>query len=137
MLYIASNVELPLLPWDGDDPGFHVTKLGDTEAAVKTNFKNEHVYYTGAYEGCGCGFQAGEFPGYEDEEIDLKLKSLSGLANYLDEQLNKGMEIELFMCWDGDQSQPTEHKRTISTESIPDRNFWFKEIEHLLVKSKG
>jgi len=35
MLYIASNVELPLLPWDGDDPGFHVTKLGDTEAAVK------------------------------------------------------------------------------------------------------
>ena len=96
MLYIASNTELRLVPWNENDPGFHVTELGENEECVRSQFKNKNVYYAGAYEGCGCGFQAGEYPGYEDEEIELKLKSLTGLSAYLEEHIKKGSDIELF-----------------------------------------
>jgi hypothetical protein len=136
MLYIASNIELELVPWDENDPGFHVTKLGKNEEGVRLQFKNENVYYAGAYEGCGCGFQAGEYPGYEDEEIDLKLKSLTGLSEYLDAQIKRGSDIELFGCWDGDQSEPAEHQRTVSTETICRKDFWFRDKEYLIVKEK-
>ena len=134
MLYIASNAVLPLLPWDEDHPGFHVTELGENEKTVAAKFRNTHVYYAGPYEGCGCGFQAGECPGYEDEDIDLKTNSLNGLAKYIDDQLINGSEIELFGCWDGDQSKSIEHTRTIFTEFFRKNNFWFKDREHLIVK---
>jgi hypothetical protein len=134
MLYVASNAELPLLPWNESDPGFHVTELSEQEKSVKPKFKNRHVYYAGAYEGCGCGFQAGEYPGYEDNEIDLKIASLSGLADYLDAQLEKGVNIELFGCWDGDQTLPIENERTVSPESFRSKVFWFKDREYLVVK---
>lgn len=137
MLYVASNSELPLLPWNENDPGFHVTELSERDKSVKSKFKNKHVYYAGAYEGCGCGFQAGEYPGYEDDEIDLKMKSLSGLADYLDEQLLNGLDIELFGCWDGDQTLSVENKRTVSPETIRSQEFWFKDREYLVVRSRA
>jgi len=134
MVYIASSSELLLVPWNKNDPGFHVTELGEKEEVVRAQFKNRNVYYAGAYEGCGCGFQAGEYPGYEDEEIDLKLKSLSGLSMYLETQIKKGADIELFGCWDGDQSEPAEHQRTVSPEILRNKNFWFRNKEYLIVK---
>lgn len=136
MLYIASNVVLPLLPWDEHNPGFHVTELSENEKVVESKFKNIYAYYAGAYEGCGCGFQAGEYPGYEDEEIDLQIASLNGLASYLDDQLKEDSEIELFGCWDGDQSKSIQNTRTITTASIRRNDFWFKDREYLIVKPK-
>lgn len=136
MLYIASDTELELVPWNENAPGFHVIELGKDEEGVRSQFKNENVYYAGAYEGCGCGFQAGEYPGYEDEEIDLKLKSLNGLSVYLEAQIISGSDIELFGCWDGDQSKPAEHQRTVSPEVFRKNDFWFRDKEYLIVKAK-
>jgi len=74
MVYIASDHELPLIEWNEDAPAFHVRELHEKEKAVRAQFTLPHIYYVGAHEGCGCGFQVGEYP---DNEGDGDMKNES------------------------------------------------------------
>ncbi len=72
VVYIASEVVLRTWPFVVEEPGFHVTDVPAQDEAVKRHFSKPFVYYAGAFEGCGCGFQYGrEYPDYEDEREQL------------------------------------------------------------------
>lgn len=133
MLYLASDQPLPLVDGAESKAAFSLTNLHDTEDRVRGQFSESNVYTVGAHEGCGCGFQLGQYPGESESERSQNARSLALLADYLDEQLATGAKISLFACWAGDQECPAEGTRLISTKELRGEVFFFAEKQLVLV----
>src|SRR6266446_4942076 len=112
LIYVASDYPLPTSAWDQGRPRFHVTELGDRDQPVRRQFSKPCVYYAGSHEGCGCGFQYGEYEGFEEDPAALAAArdSRGLLAEFLSVALQHQPAVELFACWDGDQGAPPEHR---------------------------
>ena len=135
MLYIGSDQSLPLVP-GGDATGvFHVGELHQDFAGVAKQFTVGHVRYAGSHEGCGCGFQLGEYPGFEDDDAPAKRKSLRDLAEYIERQLQAGGRIELFACWAGDELAVPEHRRRLTLEDLRSDDFFLLQGEASVVEA--
>jgi hypothetical protein len=134
MVYVASDYPLPTSAWDPTRPHFHVTELSDRDEPVRRQFSKPCVYYAGSHEGCGCGFQYGEYEGEEeDAALAAARDSRRRLAEFLAAALQHQSEVELFACWDGDQATPAEHRgRVRPADLVRDRTF-FREKELLVV----
>jgi len=134
LVFIASDFELPTFPWDQARPRFHVTELTEQDEPVRGKFAKPHVYYAGSHEGCGCGFQYGEYEGFE-EEADLHDKQASRrqLAEYLAIALQHQAEVELFACWGGDQAVMPEHRERLRVADLLGARTFFRERELVVV----
>ena len=137
VVYLAADRPLPLIPWDENARGFHVTELaGEKDEPVRGQFTKPHVYYAGSQLICGCGFNYGQSPESEDDplELALKAKTLRDMSEYLARALEDGGTIELFACWEGDQAAPPEHRRELTPDSFGEDGFVFEEKELILVR---
>ena len=114
MFYLASDLELPLVP--PSDGSISVTKLDPEDAVVRRQMDMPHVAYVGSHEGCGCGFL------YEPEACPedgpAVLKSLGQLADYVERQAAQGSRIQLYAAWDGEQGEGTPVRRKVPVEAI-------------------
>jgi hypothetical protein len=131
-VYIASNKELPLIPWDENNRRLNVSKE-DESNQVKKHLGKKYLYYVGSHSGCGCGFVYGDYVDDENEE-ELKRKSFEDLITYLKDNIeDEGFEV--YCCWEGDESEKKEFESEIELEKfkIPD-HFIFKEKEHIDIK---
>lgn len=133
MVYIGSERPLDLVPWDASAPGFHVCALGERDAAVRAQFRFASVYYVGSHEGCGCGFQLGEYPEFEDDDAPAKRENLQRFASYLTSQIERGRKLEIFACWDGGQGAPPDRRRSLSPSDMLCDRFFFSDGEHVTV----
>src|SRR5947209_7661574 len=132
MVYIASDYALPTTAWHKDRPHFHVTELAERDSPVRRQFLKPCVYYVGSHEGCGCGFQYGEYVGFEDEaDLAIKRDSRRRLAKYLTLALQHQPEVELFACWDGDQAVTPEHRGRLCPADLLQGRTYFLEKEML------
>jgi hypothetical protein len=131
MIYLAADEPLRLLPWVEASPAFNVTALADDEKRVGQQFSKPHLAYAGSHEGCGCGFQYGQWPAesYEPDELRLCRESLTAFAEYLDAEIRRVGPIELFACWDGDQTEPPDLRRELRPSALHDPGFFFVEKE--------
>lgn len=135
MVYLASDLPLRTIPWDKVAPGFTTSALAsgdkDLEKCLRRQFTKPHLLYVGSYEGCGCGFQLGQYPSESSDPADLALgrRSLCDFATFLRDELPRAGTIELFACWDGDQGAPPEHRRTLTPSSLEGDSFFFLEKE--------
>ena len=102
MIYLAADVPLRMLAWREDAPGFNTTAVAPDEERVRCQFTKRNLAYAGSYEGCGCGFQLGEYPpeSLEPDEVVQRRRSLHEFAAYLREELPRAGSIELYACWD-------------------------------------
>jgi hypothetical protein len=111
MVYIASDQSLPLIAWDETAPAFYVTELHTTEQSVRHQFTKPFIYYAGSHEGCGCGFDYGQWPILDSDDRNQEQaarETIRRLAIYLTSAVQSGT-IEMFACWDGDQAaEPIE-----------------------------
>jgi hypothetical protein len=89
-LYLAASQELPVIPWDKTNPGFHVIRLPKEAESVRKHFRSDYVYYAGSTQGCSCAFN------YEHES-----DSIVELRNYLRNALICVNEVEMFSCQAG------------------------------------
>ena len=140
MIYLAADQPLRMIPWNDADPGFHVSAPAPDEERVRCQFKSGNVVYAGAYEGCGCGFQYGQYPSenYESQELEQRRRSLNQFAEYLRGELARVGAIEAYACWDGDQDSPPEHHRTLTPSSLEADDFFFHQKElSTLVEDAG
>lgn len=64
---------------------------------------------------------------YSKEEIENSKLSRETICNYLTNSLKEKIDIELFICWDGDQDKLPELKGTINPEDLTDPAFWIEE----------
>ncbi len=138
LAYLASAKPLPLIPWSAEQPAFHVTQLPDDRAEVRRQFSLPHVYYAGSHEKCGCGFQYGEYelddPDADElAEIERNKQSRARLADYLQSALKDVPRVELYACWDGDESLPREHEATVCPQALIEERPFFRERELVVV----
>ena len=131
--YIASSSPLPLIPWQQGAPAFNVTELTEGEEAVRCHLALPHVRQAGSHTGCGCGFNEGrEHPEVHDDPAAERadaLESSSRLARYVREH-----RVErIYSCWSGDEGQPQEFERRVTTEALVAEDFFFRERELLTI----
>ncbi|MCQ4318619.1 hypothetical protein [Stutzerimonas zhaodongensis] len=103
-LYLASDIELPQIVWDNANPSFNTQELSEAENPVKQQFSFEHVIYLGSNEGCGCGFMNTDYQSN---------KNLEHLHDYLSNALSRNSKLEIFLCWEGDQSSSPLAKKSV------------------------
>ncbi len=129
MIYIGASQPLDRIAWNDTAPAFYVGDLHESELAVRAQFGSSFVYHAGSHEGCGCGFQYGQYPEFEDDERHLKRASLDAFSAYLAGQLDRVGAIDLYACWDGDQTAVPEYRRILTPGSLRSEDFFFLEKE--------
>lgn len=138
ILHIASTGKVPRVRWNENDRHLCVEDIHGDQGYVRKHFSLPEIAYVGSSLGCGCGFrsvsfQNGEWPeewlikegGHEapdDHERDHR--ELYELVTSL---LSGGHSVELYGCWNGDESEPAEQRETIPAERLLDYGFWFRE----------
>jgi hypothetical protein len=133
MVYIACDGSLPTIAWDKDKPGFHVTSLPKQDEMIRRLFSKLFVYYAGSHEGCGCGFQFGEYPESDPGELASAKHSRWELVKYLSREVRRHRAIELYACWDGDQSEPPVHFVHLRPADLVQTHTYFREREFITV----
>ena len=137
MLYIASEDQLPLVPFDKDNPAFNVSELPERAIAVRQRFSKSYVYELGSHTGCGCGFQYGYslvsgqyFPDTESPpaEAQAGLESRRRLALYLRNALAAQESIQLFACWAGDEGREADRQAFLAPEDLIEKHPCFIEF---------
>jgi len=126
-LYLASDKELPLIPWEKASPAFNTTALSEADISVKSQFSLRNVIYLGSYQGCGCGFM----PADEDEPKDIanRAATVQALSCYLDNALLQATHLEMFLCWEGDQTQSPVSKKVVFPQDFLVEEFPLAEKE--------
>jgi hypothetical protein len=99
--YIASDVPLRTWPFDKEKPGFHVTEVAAHNQIVKRHFSKPFVHYAGSFEGCGCGFQYGDYVGGNPERLAAADRCRSDIEAYVREALERQPFVEIYACWSG------------------------------------
>lgn len=129
-VYIGS--EVPLRTWQRDlvNPGFHVTEVSSNDEAVKRHFSKPHVYYAGAFEGCGCGFQERPEEEINRDRLAAADACRADIERYVREALTLQRSVEIYACSSGNEAAPPATTRAIDTPSFPDG---FEEGEFLVV----
>ena len=122
-VYIATTQEIPLIAWDKQNPAFHIKAL-DHHSHVRKQFDLENVYYAGSNEGCGCGFLK---DGVVGEELERTKTNYLRLAEIVRSAQEKGIQVQIFSCWEGDQSAIPESRKQISLENLLADDFVFEE----------
>jgi hypothetical protein len=135
MVYVALDYPLPTVAWDEARPRFHFTELSDRDEPVRRQFSKPWVYYVGSHEGCGCGFQYGEFEEFEGDDATWAAAqdSRRRLAEFLAVALQHQVAVELFACWDGDQAAEPEHRGRVRPANLMHDRTFFREKELLVV----
>lgn len=132
MVYLASDHPAPLVPWDPNSPAFNVSALSAREEKVRTHFTKPHVYYIGSHEHCGCPFNSsGEndiepYPPLDSDTLQSRASFVTLVANLLQHT----PDIQLYACWDGDQSAQPEKRRQFPISSFRGK---LSEREFLLI----
>ena len=138
ILHLASQLKLETFAWNPDDRHVWVgAPHGDPEL-VKSHFSLPEVAYIGSDMGCGCGFRSIVFQsgGWPEEWIidqgecdppDSSLQNHQELHDLIRPFLEAGEAIELYGCWDGEESYRTEHQEEIRSGRLLEPNFWFRQ----------
>ena len=135
MVYIASDYPLPTSAWNYAKPTFHVTNVLDAHVPVRRHFSKPYAYYVGSHEGCGCGFQVGQYDAsnVDAETLAAGLSSRRRLVEFLAVALQHQQTVELFACWDGDQGEEAEHRSTVRPQELLADRTYFLEREWMLI----
>jgi hypothetical protein len=137
VLYAGTSSPIPRKDWRDDAPDLSVKPLTERERPVAAHFSKPQVQYIGSTSDCGCDFpsvmfQNGEWPWWDDDEVDLEKEASDrynreGLVALLKQT---GEEtVELYGVWDGnfDFTTPPVVREEISVDTILQRDFRFKE----------
>lgn len=135
VLYLAADRPLPLHPFDSGSPGFNVAVPSSHEAGVRSQFSKPFVYALGAHTGCGCGFDRGQANPDHPEELEAAEASLGALRRYLGQALEAAGPVELFACWDGDQTAPPDHRWDRQLADFETGMTWFPDRTFVRVTS--
>src|SRR5262245_10126110 len=136
-LYVAAEIVLPRVPWVEAAPAFNTQELAGHEDVVRERFSKTNVVFLGAHTGCSCGFSYGELDPEtpEEKEDDRRSReSVRHLREYLADALKSTPELEIFACWEGDQSQPETARRVVSVDHFGGEAFGLNEHEMLVLR---
>lgn len=140
MVYLAADQPLRTVDWDVANPAFAVGVVEPDYEPVRRQLSKAYLYVANSHEGCGCGFQLGEWsdPDYEAKANAPVRRSLRQFAEYLEQELPRVGEIEVLAAWAGEEGAPIEHQRVLTPGTLRGERFAFLEGERsLFVAEKG
>jgi hypothetical protein len=123
-VYLASDRSLPLV----EQAAFLVRPLERREAGVRRHFSKPHIYYIGAYTGCGCGFIPDD-----PSEAAQRAETIAQFVAYLDREVPE-LQLELFVCWEGAQAKTPVHRLRLTRDQLAGRAEWCEELAFTLVE---
>ncbi len=128
VLYISSDRERPVIPWDEKAPRFHVKSDDPDSQKARVHFSKPNVYYLGSDNGCGCGFkQQSDYAIDKPEELASKRDNQLRLHDYIKACLIDEEVVELFSCWSGDEGEAVESRRDVVLADLIEPDFYFSE----------
>ena len=134
VLYIGSDISLHEIPYKQEAPAFYTQALSKDDAEVAKHFSMSSVLYAGSSESCGCGFQhallnsGSDMLSFVNDELDEgSRQNMKQLSDYVEQILQKGGQVELYGCWDGDFSDQPLFKEDISYQELNRVGFFLKE----------
>jgi hypothetical protein len=114
VLYIGSDVPLPVGKFDSKHPSFYLSDIDDFYstgddriARVRCFFTKKNIYYAGSHTNCGCGF----FYNSYDEPSEYKDNKNSAilLKNTISAALEHSETVELLISWaNKEDTQPVK-----------------------------
>ena len=128
-VYVATDAQLPVGQWDEHAPAFYLEAVPASER-VRKQFRYPSVYYAGSHEGCGCGFFK---DGKEGPELEQSQDSYRALAGALSSALQSGAKVQLFTCWEGEQTAAPESVDDVNLEQLIEPDFEFQQLSLLNV----
>ncbi|MCT8335882.1 hypothetical protein NUH30_19500 [Leptospira sp. 85282-16] len=134
-VYLGSNIILPEIKWNENNPQFFTQQLSKEELNIKNHFIYPEVIYLGSDESCGCGFRHALLNYDENswlevvdtEEDKNEQKNHNNLVSFIKKNLTDEKYCELYSIWDEDFKQKPLIFYKISLNDIQDQNFFFKE----------
>jgi hypothetical protein len=129
-VYVASDVPLPKSDWNEHAPAFYLKPVSE-RAGVRKQFLYSRVYYAGSHEGCGCGFLK---DGADGQELERRQENYRSLADVLSAATGTGAQLQLFTCWEGDQTKSPRTTGLISLEELIEPGFELQELSLLTVR---
>ena len=130
-VYLASDTPIAAVAWDEDAPAFYTEPVAKG-AVVRKRFSLPFVYYAGSHEGCGCGFSK---EGEIGPDLERCQKNYIALGQTLREALSRGAKVELFTCWEGEQSCAAKFIATTTPSQLEAPSFELRQLELLRVHS--
>jgi hypothetical protein len=130
-LYAASDVEIPLVPWDKRKKKLGVLPVGDSDNPIRAKFGLPNIVYVASHEGCGCGFMG---DAAVDDEVRLRSSVLHELYQMLTSIQAAGGTLEMFLCWEGEQGDPPESCIELTTDSFLADAFPMREGQLAIVR---
>jgi hypothetical protein len=138
ILHIASTAKVPRKAWDENNRHLCIEDLHGVEENLRAHFSQPEIAYVGSSLGCGCGyrsvsFQNGDWPEEwmieqgECEPPDDHIQDHEELHDLISSLIFRGHPVEIYGCWDGDESYQTAHKESISLDRLKDTSFWFRD----------
>lgn len=133
VVYVASRLALPLIPWQQDAPAFNVTSLTECEQAVCRHLAFPHTRQAGSHTSCGCGFNEGrEYPEVYDDAAAERADSLES-STRLERYVREHRVVQIYSCWSGDEGEPQNFERRITPSDLIAPEFFFRERELLVI----
>ena len=130
-VYLASNLELQPSSWSERQPGYYLERVKPGKVVCRL-FSLPYVYYVGSHEGCGCGFLK---DGEVGEELELHQANYWALVKCIKEAQSRGANIELYACWEGDQSLEPVAVEAFTPSTLGEPEFQFSERHFINVKA--
>ena len=148
LAFIALDTPISEIPWSEENPGLHVTTLGEHNEPIRSAFSKPHVFYVGSHEGCGCGFRhvwgppgspvreltPAEFRCGEPEDPAVT-RSTADLVALLRAILSQQGSLQVYSCWDGNQSEPPAERAALHSADLADDTFYLLEDRFLEITS--
>jgi hypothetical protein len=132
-VYLASDRELPDIRWNEESPAFYLEGVPESEP-VRKRFLYSHVYYAGSHEGCGCGFSK---EGEVGEELERCQQNYIALSRVASDALANGARLQLFACWEGEQTCQPESVAAVDTAILQSPSFELQQLQLLDVHASA
>jgi len=135
-VYIATPKEVETSKFIPDETYFYCEKENKVEQ-LRDKFRYKNIYYCGAHTSCSCGF----FYDFKDEEDESDKnenlwgkKSLEEMFDFFRRYIPIYKEIEMFICWEGDEDERPTKSRIIELSKFQFADeFHFDELEYIKI----
>lgn len=132
-IYIATDRQLPTIPYDEKDRKLNTADITSNEKTLKNVFSKSHFKYIGSDQGCGCGFRhallhnGDWFNVVNNEETTFDNSNHVNLVDFISKNISDEKTIEILACWNGDHNESVKFQESIKLTDILDKDFYFKE----------
>jgi len=131
VLYLGADCALPEVAWNESARSFYTTAKPVVNASLRAHFSLPNVVEVGSHEGCGCGFLGADPK--DPQEVLEQDKTCAALYKYLVQALDSGAKIEMYLCWNGEESTVPVGRKNVAADAFLKVPFPLEENEFCTV----